>query len=217
MDEKYICQKCDSELTIQKGKYTVLGYCPKCIEEQHIPNPNRSCCLAPGIEPVKIPMNGGGFQIRKHCNNCGDSFGWALKASDFDLSKLQIRDDNKQIEYREAVRKEVEAFQIFFKEYRRQNYSVENKFPGYKDYMQSEIWNRKRKLVLERDKYVCQSCLSAKAIQVHHLKYDHVFNEPLFDLISVCIRCHEIITTMDRNLRVEKKSYPSGDLDLINS
>lgn len=60
----------------------------------------------------------------------------------------------------------------------------------YDAYLQTEKWQRKRRAVLERDSYQCQACLSTKATQVHHLNYKHVGDEPLFDLISVCERCH---------------------------
>jgi hypothetical protein len=37
-----------------------------------------------------------------------------------------------------------------------------------------------------------------RASQVHHLTYKHLRNEPLFELISVCVPCHDAITAMDR-------------------
>ena len=63
----------------------------------------------------------------------------------------------------------------------------------YSAYLKTKQWEEKRKLVLERDKYVCQGCRRNKAHQVHHLTYDNVFNELLFVLISVCIACHRLI------------------------
>lgn len=63
----------------------------------------------------------------------------------------------------------------------------------YDDYMQSEAWRQRRLAALARDKHTCQSCLSAPAEQVHHLSYDHLGAEPLFELISVCVTCHDAI------------------------
>ena len=60
----------------------------------------------------------------------------------------------------------------------------------YQAYLESEEWAEKRKAVLERDRHLCQACLKAKATVVHHQTYEHCFNEPLFDLISVCVDCH---------------------------
>ena len=78
---------------------------------------------------------------------------------------------------------------------------------AHEQYLGSNAWNERRAAVLQRDKYQCQAGLdhcAHKAMQVHHLTYRHWRNEPLFDLISVCIPCHEEITRMER-----------GELDAI--
>lgn len=72
---------------------------------------------------------------------------------------------------------------------------------NYKTYLMSPAWMSKRQRVLERDAYVCQACLRKRASQVHHKTYAHVFQEPLFDLISVCDICHSAITQIDRARR----------------
>lgn len=59
----------------------------------------------------------------------------------------------------------------------------------YYEYLQSESWQRKRLIVLERDEYLCQGCRQARATQVHHLTYAHLFDELLFELTSVCDPC----------------------------
>lgn len=77
-------------------------------------------------------------------------------------------------------------------------------FDEHSAYLSSPAWRRRRKLVLERDRFTCQARLDGcgeMASQVHHLTYDHWQNEPLFDLISVCTECHESITGMDRARR----------------
>lgn len=68
----------------------------------------------------------------------------------------------------------------------------------YIDYMQSPQWLVRREAVLQRDEYICQACCERTATEVHHLNYDHLGNEPMFDLVSVCHDCHEQITKMDR-------------------
>ena len=71
----------------------------------------------------------------------------------------------------------------------------------YGAYLKSSQWLALRRAVLDRDNGKCQACLSEKATEVHHLTYDHVFNEPLFDLVSVCEGCHAKITHLDRCAR----------------
>ena len=61
---------------------------------------------------------------------------------------------------------------------------------NYKEYLCSNEWKEKRKLVLIRDKYICQLCEIRRATQVHHLYYHLIPNEPLEHLISLCNICH---------------------------
>lgn len=61
----------------------------------------------------------------------------------------------------------------------------------YHDYLDSEAWKTKRALVLNRDRHQCQGCCQKPATTIHHLTYDNVFNEPLYDLVSLCDECHE--------------------------
>lgn len=38
--------------------------------------------------------------------------------------------------------------------------------------------------------FMCEGCLERPATQVHHLHYQRVFDECLFDLVAICDRCH---------------------------
>ncbi|WP_377477665.1 HNH endonuclease [Olivibacter oleidegradans] len=68
---------------------------------------------------------------------------------------------------------------------------LNSKYYKYKNYLLSVEWKEKRRLVLERDNSLCQHCMTATAENIHHLKYDNLFNEPLEDLLSLCKPCHE--------------------------
>jgi len=61
----------------------------------------------------------------------------------------------------------------------------------YAAYLSSEQWRRIRAKVLQRDKQLCQGCLINRATDVHHLTYQRLYNELMFDLISLCRDCHE--------------------------
>ncbi|KKK61540.1 hypothetical protein LCGC14_3013320 [marine sediment metagenome] len=63
----------------------------------------------------------------------------------------------------------------------------------YLSYMRSPEWKQKRDLVLERDDFTCQSAGEKQSLQVHHITYENLFNEPLEDLITLCNRCHCIV------------------------
>lgn len=71
----------------------------------------------------------------------------------------------------------------------------------YNAYLCSPEWRARRASVLKRDGGMCQACLERQAGEVHHLTYDHVFNEPLFDLVAVCKSCHDRLTHLDRCAR----------------
>ena len=59
------------------------------------------------------------------------------------------------------------------------------------DYLKSDAWQRKRYLVLKRDKWCCVYC-GAKATQVHHLRYaKRIGREPIEWLVSICDNCHK--------------------------
>ena len=61
---------------------------------------------------------------------------------------------------------------------------------NYHNHIKSPEWRIKRKNVLERDGYTCQSC-SLAANEVHHLSYDTMgtCNEES-DCVSLCHECH---------------------------
>lgn len=63
---------------------------------------------------------------------------------------------------------------------------------NYNIYLKSYAWGTKRRQVLERDNYCCVLC-NSRADHVHHLTYDRIYDESLYDLISLCERCHEAI------------------------
>jgi len=60
----------------------------------------------------------------------------------------------------------------------------------YSRYLESPEWRELRRLVLIRDRNICQGCLTARAVEVHHLTYDHIGRELLYELVSLCSSCH---------------------------
>lgn len=65
-------------------------------------------------------------------------------------------------------------------------------YANYNHYLQSKMWKRIRKRVLERDEYVCYVC-TKEANQVHHRTYteDNIFGIKLDGMISICAGCHK--------------------------
>lgn len=61
----------------------------------------------------------------------------------------------------------------------------------YADYLKSPEWGNTRHLIMARAKGVCEGCLKERAVQVHHLTYDHATNPFAFELVALCRNCHE--------------------------
>lgn len=62
----------------------------------------------------------------------------------------------------------------------------------YAQYMNSPGWAAKRRLVLIRDGFQCQDCGQVLGpMHVHHMTYEHLGEEPLWDLITLCQDHHE--------------------------
>lgn len=140
---------------------------------------------------VRMIFKNGTKAVRKQCLNCG-----FCSPNNF---KLSVVNDWESLPFfNEELR---EGYYLKQSEIRKQEFinKKEEWFNNYNEYLKSEDWLIKRILVLKRDGFLCQSCLTNKATQVHHLTYKHVFNEPLFELISVCVSCHNLITKLDRD------------------
>ena len=79
----------------------------------------------------------------------------------------------------------------------------------------------KRERVMKRDDHWCQACNAEPAAHAHHLTYTRHKNEPLFDLISVCLVCHEELHPHMKRRRlvvidgVKYKKMPGGTLKTI--
>ena len=147
-------------------------------------------CLNHNFIFVKKKSINGNYLLRKQCKNCGESQSNGLKNNlvsnilelpDFDENLYKIKEEYwREFYHKKEVKKNQE------------------KWNEYQSYLQSDKWLLKRKKVLERDKHLCQACLTNKANQVHHLTYQNIYDEPLFELISVCPRCHDKIESKKR-------------------
>jgi 5-methylcytosine-specific restriction endonuclease McrA len=70
----------------------------------------------------------------------------------------------------------------------------------YAEYLQSEEWRKKRRLILARNDDNCERCGIGHATEVHHLTYKRVFKERPSDLQALCSECHRFThgkTTVD--------------------
>ena len=146
----------------------------------------------------KRPCSNGTMQYVMQCDTCGRQ-GPALKQAKLNrdaMEKARRVDHSIGKRWREGKDDYAQSLRFMRSNEKRQKW-----FADYSQYLQSPEWKLKRDAVFRRDGYMCQACLSAPAQQAHHLTYDHYGDEPLFDLVAVCIPCHEKITKMDRERR----------------
>lgn len=61
----------------------------------------------------------------------------------------------------------------------------------YNEYLASPEWNSKKIRVRARDYGRCQLCRSDSFLDVHHLTYNRVGDEAMFDLVTLCRHCHD--------------------------
>lgn len=139
-------------------------------------------------------ISNGATQVVKQCANCGRAVSAPLPHSsvpvvealpEFDVSLLE-RSQARQREEWESRRAENDSARAA----RHDEYSA---------YLLTPQWMAKRLKALERDGYMCQGCLNARATEVHHTTYSHLGAELLFQLISLCSNCHEWLHAEDRS------------------
>jgi len=143
-------------------------------------------CIDHDQQWVKFKRENGTLTLRKQCFSCGQL------SSDFKKSCVENFDSLP------FFMPEIRSFIYDYKNnLSRELGTIKNDeaWDEYMDYLKSDKWLNKRSLVLKRDNYLCQACLENKAFQVHHLTYENIYDEPMFDLISVCVPCHEKIET----------------------
>lgn len=65
----------------------------------------------------------------------------------------------------------------------------------YREHLASPAWRAKRQKVLERAAGLCEGCRQAlptgSAVHVHHLTYEHLGDELLYELVALCVPCHQ--------------------------
>jgi len=66
---------------------------------------------------------------------------------------------------------------------------------GYKQYIQSKEWKKKRQVALKAANYQCSRCGSKDNLQVHHLDYKYLYKERLHNVRVLCKRCHGVADT----------------------
>ena len=186
----YKCKSCRSgNLKIDNTyPYHDLYNCQACHRVGY--SKLEECCRNPR-QIVAILRHDHNLSFLYHqCLNCGGAEKTKpLKSKEY---SEQIRSEFNQWSFEEwKDLKKTEGNEIY-EGIKHSNYKNSNRYK-YHQYLLSDDWKEKRKLVLERDNNICQFCRILTAVDVHHLHYGNLFNEPLEDLRCVCPDCHRLI------------------------
>lgn len=140
----------------------------------------------------------GAVQFRFQCLSCGRSKGPAVKK----LAALEhyrpygFEEDDIPWWDEALFERGEQAIQRYFQnrhehfEQKRQQEKTEWR-QRYKAYLLTDDWRRMREVVLSRAGGLCEGCRQRRATQVHHLTYDHVGHEFLWELVAICNYCHD--------------------------
>lgn len=149
---------------------------------------NEECCRDPHNIVVIEWIDHFKYRLFYQCINCG----YANRAKCLNSKKFgeQVESDFDNYRFDERVEKKLKELNFIKQQFQ---YYKNSKYFKYHEYLNSPEWKEKRKLALERDNFICQHCKNATAEDVHHISYDKIYNEPLYDLLSVCRTCHHEI------------------------
>ena len=138
--------------------------------------------------------NAGMPVIRMQCLDCGLRIGNAVKRTT-DADRIPEFDDAKN-EAHEAARKadknkiDQKYLDIQLRRWKGHEKGGEYYTQAREAYMNSPAWKDLRRLVMERAQGLCEGCRQADAAEVHHLSYEHLGHEFLFELVALCRDCH---------------------------
>jgi len=142
-------------------------------------------CLHEDVQLRKRTIRGGSVQFVYQCQRCGDAMRQPLprvKALELCGGCEPPPFDPKLGEDWSRLKSEsADAISAKFSQRFWSDYSV---------YLLSPEWAERRRLALARAEGICEGCRKEAPTEVHHLTYDHVGQEFLFELVAVCPRCH---------------------------
>lgn len=135
-------------------------------------------------------VRGGATQIFCQCTDCGDTLGSAIKKNSVsgDLPAF-----NEALPGKHVAAKKLDYDRIARKHFHLQKQREASHQKEYDAYLSSKKWAQKRQKVIERSGGLCEGCRERVAEDVHHISYDHIYDEFLFELVALCRQCHDRI------------------------
>ncbi len=123
-------------------------------------------------------------QLRNYCEDCHECVGGPLKHS-------LANPDTPTLTREEATREQTRREEYWRERDIERERQAEQRRADYEAYLQTQEWADRRALIFTRSGGVCEGCRQAAAAEVHHLTYEHVGAEFLWELVAICRECHE--------------------------
>lgn len=80
----------------------------------------------------------------------------------------------------------------------------------YEDYLKTNHWHKKKAAYKQEHVYQCNMCDETGCLDLHHMTYERIGNEPFEDLLYLCKSCH-------RTIHLEINPYQTKVLKTIES
>lgn len=152
-------------------------------------------CDHPSAIVTRFVKSNGTVEFRSQCQACGQGVK-AIRKSELtrrQMDEAPAFDSDLKAEWyrrRDELFRELQA-EAMARDEAERGEADRAWWDRYHRHLNSVEWAWRRNSVLRRAGYTCEGCLNAKATQVHHLSYDMLGRELLFDLVALCERCHD--------------------------
>jgi 5-methylcytosine-specific restriction endonuclease McrA len=148
-------------------------------------------CSHAKTERRNKPDRNGRPMVVTQCLRCGERVGPFIPVktlSAAEIAALPLFDHVMEREYDSAKFSEINTL-----------WDAEKKkadaawWARYETHLKSPKWKAISRKVILRAQGMCEGCRSRPATQAHHLTYERMGDEMLFDLVAVCDACHKKI------------------------
>lgn len=155
-------------------------------------------CTHVGITEMRRRINAAGaVSIAEQCRRCGQQIKAVPKRhyTSAQIEAMPEYDNDLAQRYWNQRLDEQQSWREYYQQQQQAELeSARNEYQRYYEtYIRSTAWQIKRNLVMKRAGGICEGCGVNRASQVHHLTYEHLGDEFLWELRAVCRQCHERI------------------------
>ena len=144
-------------------------------------------CAHEVVESRRAKYANGSLHVIRQCQRCGANLGTIPK----NQAPQGVADADPTMRQRYEVERECQRQEINQKHVRIQRNNGNLFRLRHQEYLSTTAWKTRRDKVLQRADSICEGCMDAKATVVHHLSYDHWGDELLYELVALCVSCHD--------------------------